>query len=187
MSRLAATYLAQDTQIAPVLRELFASAEFAGSIGAKMWRPFEQLVSVARLLGLRPDTDGVEGPWAWCGWPRRRAQPVRGTLPDRLPRCGGRVAVHVEHVEPVERLAEHRGRLVAHRVRPADIAACGGGRHVAGDTWGAGRHGGDHPVPGAPVAAAHRSALLTFLNRSAGDVLRADSAAISGGCRTWSR
>jgi hypothetical protein len=47
---LAATYTKHDTAIVPVLRVLFSSAEFAHSIGAKVQRPFEHLISVARLL-----------------------------------------------------------------------------------------------------------------------------------------
>ncbi|QKE84900.1 DUF1800 domain-containing protein [Arthrobacter sp. NEB 688] len=54
---LAQVYLANDTAIAPVLRALFASTEFAESAGRKTKRPLERIVSVARALGVRPGAD----------------------------------------------------------------------------------------------------------------------------------
>jgi len=81
VSRLAATYLANDTNIAPVLRQLLNSPEFAASIGLKTRRPFEQLMATVRVLNLQPDagteTGGIEA-LAWhskdaghalLGWP----------------------------------------------------------------------------------------------------------------------
>jgi uncharacterized protein (DUF1800 family) len=58
---LAKTYLAHDTAIAPVLRALFASEEFAASIGAKTQRPFQHLMAVLRALGRQPDRKGIDG------------------------------------------------------------------------------------------------------------------------------
>jgi uncharacterized protein (DUF1800 family) len=48
VDRLAATYLANDTAIAPVLRELFLSAEFQGAAGQKVKRPQDWLHSALR-------------------------------------------------------------------------------------------------------------------------------------------
>ena len=53
VDRLAATYLASDTAIAPVLRELVRSAEFRGSRGGKLRDPAEDLVATYRSLGVR--------------------------------------------------------------------------------------------------------------------------------------
>jgi uncharacterized protein (DUF1800 family) len=61
VTRLAKVYLAHDTEIAPVLRTLFRSKEFAGSAGAKVKRPFEDLVSTVRALGIRPPASGTDG------------------------------------------------------------------------------------------------------------------------------
>jgi uncharacterized protein (DUF1800 family) len=65
VSQLAATYLAHDTAIVPVLRQLFTSQHFADSIGAKVQRPFEDVAATLRILGIHPDkapsTDGLEG------------------------------------------------------------------------------------------------------------------------------
>ncbi len=65
VSKLAATYLATDTAIVPVLRQLFTSKLFADSIGAKVQRPFEDAAATVRILGIRPDKapsiDGLQG------------------------------------------------------------------------------------------------------------------------------
>lgn len=60
VDRLAKVYLDNDTRIAPVLRALFTSAEFAGSVGQKTKRPLENMVSTARTLGARPGPDTKE-------------------------------------------------------------------------------------------------------------------------------
>lgn len=61
VDRLAAVYLANDTAIAPVLRALFTSPEFAAARHAKVKRPYEDLISTIRILGLRPDRSGTAG------------------------------------------------------------------------------------------------------------------------------
>lgn len=53
VNRLAAVYLAHDTSTVPVLRALFGSAEFAASSGAKVRRPYEDLVATLRALDYR--------------------------------------------------------------------------------------------------------------------------------------
>jgi uncharacterized protein (DUF1800 family) len=57
VSRLAGVYLANDTEMVPVLQALFASAEFAASGGLKVRRPMEHLVAVCRAIGMQPSTD----------------------------------------------------------------------------------------------------------------------------------
>ncbi|WP_285593458.1 DUF1800 domain-containing protein [Kineosporia sp. NBRC 101731] len=61
VARLASVYLANDTAIVPVLRELFGSNEFAASTGQKVRRPYEDLVATLRILGVKPDVKGIEG------------------------------------------------------------------------------------------------------------------------------
>jgi uncharacterized protein (DUF1800 family) len=61
VNALAATYLANGTAMVPVLRQLFRSSGFAGSIGAKVRRPMEDLVATVRALGIRPDSSGKAG------------------------------------------------------------------------------------------------------------------------------
>jgi uncharacterized protein (DUF1800 family) len=57
VTRLAATYRKHDTMIAPVLRALFASPEFAASGGDKLRRPMEHVVATTRALGIKPGQD----------------------------------------------------------------------------------------------------------------------------------
>jgi len=61
VDRLAATYLASDTAIVPVLRELFGSPEFAASTGGKVRRPFERFVATLRLFAPQVPGDIVKG------------------------------------------------------------------------------------------------------------------------------
>jgi uncharacterized protein (DUF1800 family) len=52
VDRLAQIYLDNGTAIKPVLRALFGSAEFAGSIGEKVRRPFEDVAATIRVVGI---------------------------------------------------------------------------------------------------------------------------------------
>ncbi|GAA4938021.1 DUF1800 domain-containing protein [Actinoplanes utahensis] len=60
VAELARVYLANDTAIAPVLRALFLSPEFAASVGRKTRTPFEDTVAAVRALGLGPDASGTK-------------------------------------------------------------------------------------------------------------------------------
>jgi uncharacterized protein (DUF1800 family) len=53
VDRLAQSYLTNKTAIAPVLRDLFASPEFAASGSLKVRRPMERLVAGVRTLGIK--------------------------------------------------------------------------------------------------------------------------------------
>ncbi len=57
VSQLANVYLANDTEMVPVLKALFASSEFAVSAGQKTRRPMEHLIAVGRSIGLLPSSD----------------------------------------------------------------------------------------------------------------------------------
>jgi uncharacterized protein (DUF1800 family) len=59
--QLAKVYLRSDTEIKPVLRALFHSKAFRSSSGDKVKRPFEDLVSTVRALGIRPPASGTDG------------------------------------------------------------------------------------------------------------------------------
>lgn len=58
-AHLADVFQANDTDIKPVLVALFASHEFWGSRGAKVKRPYEDLVSTARVVGMAPLATGT--------------------------------------------------------------------------------------------------------------------------------
>lgn len=55
VDRLAATYLSHDTAIAPVLRQLFLSAEFNAAVGQKVKRPQDWLYSALRTTRAQID------------------------------------------------------------------------------------------------------------------------------------
>jgi uncharacterized protein (DUF1800 family) len=58
IATLTDVYLANDTRIAPVLRALFTSSEFAHSSGQKYRAPFDDAMATLRVLGHRmPSTD----------------------------------------------------------------------------------------------------------------------------------
>ncbi|QIM20990.1 DUF1800 domain-containing protein [Phycicoccus sp. HDW14] len=57
VTSLAAVYTANDTAIAPVLTALFSSAEFAASVGQKVKRPLERIISTSRILEVAPGPD----------------------------------------------------------------------------------------------------------------------------------
>jgi uncharacterized protein (DUF1800 family) len=59
VAKLAKVYLDNGTAIAPMLRALFTSPEFAASAGQKVRTPFEDLAATVRTLGLAPEKTGV--------------------------------------------------------------------------------------------------------------------------------
>ncbi|UQU68235.1 DUF1800 domain-containing protein [Couchioplanes caeruleus] len=59
VARLARVYLDNGTAVAPVLRTLFTSPEFAASAGSKVRTPFEDLAATIRALGLGPEAAGT--------------------------------------------------------------------------------------------------------------------------------
>ncbi|MEV0897751.1 DUF1800 domain-containing protein [Actinoplanes sp. NPDC049802] len=60
ITALVKVYLDNRSAIAPVLRALFGSAEFAASIGAKARTPFEDLAATVRTLGYGPAASGIK-------------------------------------------------------------------------------------------------------------------------------
>ncbi|MBM6399481.1 DUF1800 domain-containing protein [Phycicoccus sonneratiae] len=86
VTALAAVYTQNDTALAPVLRALFASPEFAASANQKVKRPLERMVSTSRVLGVAPgkNTRNWLGGLAWnarvagqapLGWPAPNGYP----------------------------------------------------------------------------------------------------------------
>ncbi len=86
VDRLAQVYLDNDTRIAPVLKALLTSPEFAASAGQKTKRPLEDIVSTVRVLGVTPgkDTKGWLNDVLWnakvagqapMGWPAPNGYP----------------------------------------------------------------------------------------------------------------
>jgi uncharacterized protein (DUF1800 family) len=61
VAALAKVYLDNKTAIAPVLRALFTSAEFAKAANAKVKTPLEDIASTVRILGSNADATGTDG------------------------------------------------------------------------------------------------------------------------------
>ncbi len=61
IAKIAQAYLDNDTAIIPTLRAVFASVGFAGSVGLKVRRPYEELIATVRALGIGPDASGTTG------------------------------------------------------------------------------------------------------------------------------
>jgi uncharacterized protein (DUF1800 family) len=59
ITNLVKVYLDNKSAIAPVLRALFTSPEFAASIGAKTRTPYEDIVATLRTLGYGPEPSGT--------------------------------------------------------------------------------------------------------------------------------
>ncbi|SDU88389.1 Uncharacterized conserved protein, DUF1800 family [Microlunatus sagamiharensis] len=59
VARLAQVFLDSGTAVAPVLRALFTSSEFAASVGQKVRTPYEDAVATMRVLRATPDRKGI--------------------------------------------------------------------------------------------------------------------------------
>jgi uncharacterized protein (DUF1800 family) len=100
VDHLAATYLANDTQIKPVLRALVRSPEFASAVDAKIRDADEDVAATYRILGITPhqptEANSAANAIYWqvgslglapYNWPRPDGQPVDAkawTSPTRL-------------------------------------------------------------------------------------------------------
>jgi uncharacterized protein (DUF1800 family) len=86
VDRLAQTYLAADTAIVPVLRQLLTSSEFLTSAGLKQRRPYEDVMATMRALGVAPSPDATKdlGGLAWMLGQIGHA-PLGWGLPDGYP------------------------------------------------------------------------------------------------------
>ncbi len=129
IARMIATYLSNDTAIAPVLRLMFTSPEFATSHGKITRRPLESIAATVRLLGLKIDGTGVVGiedlrrsisaaghepfgweppdgystqadVWAVAGWLHNRWNTTRSLATGTWPAQMKRPASMLAHVHP---------------------------------------------------------------------------------------
>ena len=93
VDELARIYLAQKTAIAPMLRALFSSPEFAAARGAKVRTPLEDVVASLRTLGIGPErVDAATNPTGTAGakalyWTLETLghAPLRWSQPDGYP------------------------------------------------------------------------------------------------------
>lgn len=88
VTMVAGVYLANDTRIAPTVRALLSSAEFAASAGQKVRRPFERYVATLRLLSDAPPAQ----PAAALGgllWQLTAQEPLAWPAPNGYPDTAG--------------------------------------------------------------------------------------------------
>lgn len=172
---LAAEYLANDTRIVPVLRRLFDSAAFRASVGGKTARPFESMVATIRVLGIGPEETGVDAETSlvWMA-------DSMGQAPFGAPYPTGWVdvaagwsstAVTLNRWNTTRNLAsgwwpsELTRPMLRDRVLPPTLPATHG---EAVDAIAV-------ALFGVPLAAEHRQAVLDFIGKTAGAVLRGNS------------
>jgi uncharacterized protein (DUF1800 family) len=179
VTSMAAVYTANDTRIAPVLAHMFASQQFAGSIGAKLNRPYENVISMARLLGAAPPLEDMDGPLSLV-WLAEDS----GQQPFGQPFPTGHADVATAWLSPSSLL--HRWNTTANVVNgwwPNDLVRPVLRTHLLGSTVPA-THGDlvdavSRALFGRVLLPAHRAAALTFLGRAAADPVTTTSAAIT--------
>jgi uncharacterized protein (DUF1800 family) len=177
---LVATYLSGDTAIAPVLRQMFTSAEFSASIGAVTRRPLESTIATIRLLGLGPDLSGYDGVRALVyGLGDAGQSPMNWPTPDGYP-----IASAAWGSTNATLSRWNFTRSVVYGWWPDSLT-----RTASLLTW-------VHPAPlppthgqlvddialrlfGRTLSADHRTATLTFLGVSAATALTATSGAVT--------
>lgn len=179
VDRLAQVYLANDTRIAPVLRALLTSPEFAASVGQKTKRPLENIVSTARILGVRPGTD-TKG---WLGdllWTSRvagqapMAWPAPNGYPDVAAAWAGAGATlggwnwHMSQGWTATSTTPKVTYPALRSLLPAALPATYGGYVDALSTR----------LLHAPLAPAKRDAVCAFLDKTAATALRSTDAAV---------
>lgn len=187
VTALAKVYLDNDTQIVPVLRALFRYARFRSRPEVKVRRPFEAMVAGVRVLGLQPSTgdaetyrDGLQalywqssdlghGPLGW--------DPPNG-YPDVAPAwqsASGMLArwnTHLAHAAgwwP----SKSRGHLVFPDLKARFLP------DPLPSTYGALVDEVARRVVFTPLSPGHRSAVLTFIGKSATAVPKATDGALT--------
>jgi len=187
VDRLAGIYLAQGSAIAPVLRALFGSAEFAASTGAKVRTPAEDLAATVRTLGLGPEKVTAENPTGTAGlralyWTLETLghAPLRWSQPDGYPDVAaawaspsgylGRWNTHLNLAA-----GWHPKQLI----RPASLA-----KHLLPTlpaTYGGLVDALARRLLGTTMSAKHAAALTAFLGKQPASPLKSTDAALGGG------
>jgi hypothetical protein len=171
VSRLAKVYLDNGSAIAPVVRALFTSAEFAASVGAKVRTPFEDVVATLRVLGLGVErVDPTANPTGIAGvqalyWMLDSVgqAPLHWLLSGQLVRWNNHICLAA-------------GWWPTQLTRPASLV-----RHlvpVLPSTYGGLVDALCRRLLGTPMSSGHAATLLTFLGKQAGSGLTASDEAV---------
>jgi uncharacterized protein (DUF1800 family) len=186
VTRMAAMYLRGDTAIAPVLRLMLTSAEFAASHGALTRRPLESVLATVRALGLGIDASGHQGVEALV-WAMGDAgqSPMDWPTPDGYPQAAaawGSTSAVLQRWNFNRSLVEgwwpktltSAGPLLG-RVYPGPLPA----------THGSLVDGVARRLFGRSLAGADRATVLTFLGVSGGTALTGRSPAVTWQLGSW--
>jgi uncharacterized protein (DUF1800 family) len=177
VTRLAKVYLDNRTAIAPVLRALFGSAEFAASVGAKTRTPLEDVVATVRTLGYGPEKSGTEALQALCWIAESAGQaPMAWAPPNGYPDVASAWA------SPSGQLIRWNAHLniaagwwPSTLQRPESLVTAFAGAVPA--TYGALIDAVATRVVGRTLAPAHTAALAAFYGKTPAAALRANDAA----------
>ncbi|MCU1586567.1 MAG: hypothetical protein JWN31_60 [Frankiales bacterium] len=168
VSSTASAYLQSKTAIAPTLRHVLLSAEFARSAGQKSQRPFDWAAASIRALGLQQDVNASD-PSAVLGMMRRLGQaPFEWGQPDGYPDVTSRWASTQTTLERWN-TAQHLVNGAIQGIRPPDTAALIGSPAPA--TGGALVDHLVHRLLGIAPRSAMRAALLEASGLKAGTSL----------------
>ena len=187
VASLARTYTANRTAIAPVLRQLFASAEFAASRGLKVRRPVEHVAATLRALQVGPDTGdgGSLNTLLWTAGAMGQ-QPFAWSTPDGFPERAENwlsTATTLERWSASRRLVEGWGTGDLGR---ADLRAWLFGSATATPaTYGDMVDIASKKLFYRVLPSEHRTAVCTFLGARPLSPLSTDSSALTWRLRSW--
>jgi uncharacterized protein (DUF1800 family) len=178
VTKLAKVYLDNRSAIAPVLRALFTSAEFAASVGAKTRTPYEDMIATVRALGYAPEKSGVKGLQGLYWMVDEAGQaPMAWAPPNGYP------DVATAWASPSGRLIRWNAHLNIAAgwwpdtlVRPASLATAFAGPLPA--TYGALIDAVATRLVGRAPSAEHATALAGFFGRTPASTLKAGDAAV---------
>jgi hypothetical protein len=180
VTKLAKVYLDNGTAIAPVLRALFTSAEFAAAVGAKTRAPYEDLIATVRALGYGPDPSGIKSLQA-IYWTAQAA----GQAPMAWAPPNGYPEVATAWASPSGQLVRWNAHLNIAAgwypntlVRPVSPVAEFAGATLPA-TYGALIDAVATRLVGRTVSAVHRTALAAFFGRTPEAKLKATDAAVT--------
>jgi len=178
VTRLAKVYLDNRTAIAPVLRALFTSAEFAASVSAKTRTPLEDIVATVRTLGYAPEKSGTQALKALY-WITESA----GQAPMAWAPPNGYPDVATAWASPSGQLIRWNAHLniaagwwPSTLQRPASLVAAFAGTVPA--TYGALVDAVATRLVGRTLAPAHTAAITAFYGKTPAAALRSGDAAV---------
>ncbi len=178
VTRLAKVYLDNRTAIAPVLRALFGSGEFAAAVGAKTRTPYEDIVATVRTLDYGPEKSGTQALKALYWMTQSAGQaPMAWAPPNGYPDVAsawaspsGQVVRWNAHLNIAA------GWWPTTLQRPASLVAALAGTLPA--TYGALIDAVATRLVGRTLAPAHTAAIAAFYGKTPAAAVRANDAAV---------